>query len=177
MDQLFKRKIADPIGMDSKQWRWGDFGEVEGIKVNGGAGNHGNHIEISARQMARFGHLFLNEGKWNKKQLISRNWIVIATSGRVLSDTPNAWPRSGINGPGVYGFNWWVNDVDENGLREWPGAPPSTYAASGYNNNMMFVIPDWDMVIVRLGLDEKDGKISRETWGEFLKKIGEAIVD
>ena len=103
--------------------------------------------------------------------------FVIATSGRVLADTPNAWPKSGSNGPGVYGFNWWVNDVDETGLREWPGAPISTYAASGYNNNKMFVIPDWDMVIVRLGLDEKDGKISRETWGEFLKKVGESIVE
>lgn len=175
LDQLFKRKIADPIGMDSKAWRWGDFGEVEGIKVNGGAGNHGHGIEISARQMARFGHLFLNEGKWNNQQLISRNWVVIATSGRVLADTANAWMKSGINGPGVYGFNWWVNDIDDKGLRQWPGAPFSTYAASGYNNNKLFVIPDWDMVIVRLGLDEKDGKIARETWGEFLKKVGESI--
>ena len=175
LDDFFRRRIADPIGMKPKQWRWGDFGEIDGVRVNGGAGNNGNHVYVSARELARFGHLFLNEGRWKEEQLISRNWVLIATSGRVLADTPNAWPKSGINGPGVYGFNWWVNDIDENGKREWPGAPSTTYAASGYNNNKLFVIPDWDMVIVRLGLDQSDTKISRDTWGEFLKRVGESL--
>jgi len=78
-------------------------------------------------------------------------------------------------GRGVYGLNWWVNDTGADGQRKWPGAPPSTFAASGYNNNDVFVIPEWNMVVVRLGLDEKDVKISDKVYGEFLRHIGLAL--
>lgn len=44
-----------------------------------------------------------------------------------------------------------------------------------HNNNKLFVIPEWRMVIVRLGLDEKDLKITDETLGEFLRLVGEAF--
>ncbi len=177
LDELFKRRIADPIGMNPSAWHWGDFGEIDGIKVNGGSGNNGKHIQISAREMARLGLFFLNNGRWRDERLLSPDWIAQATSVQVPATLPNAWPPSAINGPGVYGFNWWVNAIDEHGMREWPGAPESTFAASGYNNNKMFVIPEWNMVIVRLGLDQSDGKISRRTWGAFLAKVGQAIQD
>jgi len=79
-------------------------------------------------------------------------------------------------GRGVYGLNWWVNGTGADGQRKWPGAPPSTFAASGYNNNNdVFVIPEWNMVVVRLGLDEKDVKISDKVYGEFLRHIGLAL--
>lgn len=42
-------------------------------------------------------------------------------------------------------------------------------------NNKMFVIPEWNMVIVRLGLDQKDGKISDEVWSTFLGMVGDAV--
>ncbi|NQT84996.1 beta-lactamase family protein, partial [bacterium] len=53
IEDLFKRKIADPIGMNRAKWDWGDFGAVGGIVVNGGSGNSGKHIMISARELAR----------------------------------------------------------------------------------------------------------------------------
>ncbi|MCI0623666.1 MAG: serine hydrolase, partial [Acidobacteria bacterium] len=61
--------------------------------------------------------------------------------------------------------------------RLWPGAPASTFAASGYNNNKLFVIPEWRMVVVRLGLDQTDRKITNEDLGEFLRLVGESIAD
>jgi hypothetical protein len=39
----------------------------------------------------------------------------------------------------------------------------------------MFVIPEWNMVIVRLGLDQRDRPITDTVYGEFLKKIGQSI--
>jgi len=77
----------------------------------------------------------------------------------------------------VYGYNWWVNGVKANGMRKWPGSPPQTCAAVGHNNNYLFVIPPWNMVVVRLGLDESPVgfRISDETWGSFLKIIGDSI--
>ena len=172
LDALFKRRIADPIGMNPSAWRWGDFNLVDGLRVNGGSGNANNHIFISARELARFGHLFLNGGQWKGRSLISRAWIRQATDVQVPATLTNAWSKSGIAGPGQYGFNWWRNAPGPDGRLTWPGAPADTFAASGHNNNKMFVIPSWGMVIVRLGLDQGDRKWSEVEQGEFLRLVG-----
>jgi CubicO group peptidase (beta-lactamase class C family) len=174
ISELFKRRIAEPIGMDPKQWNWGDFGSVDGLVVNGGSGNSNNHIFISARQMARLGLLFLNNGRWNGRQLISAEWVQMATKPQV-STTLGLWPDSAADGRGVYGFNWWANGTEPDGNRRWPSVPLGTYAASGYNNNDMFVIPAWNMVIVRLGLDQHQFPITNEIHAEFLRRIGATL--
>jgi CubicO group peptidase (beta-lactamase class C family) len=176
IEELFKKRIADPIGMDRTKWDWGDFGHVDGIVVNGGSGNSNKHIQISAHELARFGHLFLNRGKWKNKQLISTSWVDTATKAHVPALMPLE-PFSGADGRGVYGFNWWVNGIKPNGKLNWPGAPPDTYAASGYNNNDMFIIPEWKMVIVRLGLDQSELAITDATYSTFLEKVGQAITE
>lgn len=178
IEELFKRRIADPIGMNRDKWDWGDFGDVDGIVVNGGSGNGDKHIFISARELARLGHLFLNRGQWNGKQLLSASWVEAATKVQVPASLPWGHPESGIDGRGVYGFNWWVNGIKPDGNRKWPDAPIGTYSASGYNNNDMFVIPEWDMVIVRLGLDQAaDGAIGDAVYNGFLRKVEEAITE
>jgi CubicO group peptidase (beta-lactamase class C family) len=176
IETLFKRKIADQIGMNRSKWDWGDFGKVDGIVVNGGSGNQRKHVYISAQELARLGHLFLNRGKWKGKQLISSAWVEQATRAHVPASLPLE-DLSGADGRGVYGYNWWVNDIRPDGKRKWPGAPRSTYSASGYNNNDMFVIPEWDMVIVRLGLDQTEFNITDTIYGTFIQKLGQAIVD
>ena len=185
IEALFKRKIADPIRMNRGKWDWGDFGKVHGIVVNGGSGNNNKHVRISARELARLGHLFLNRGKWKGKQLISGAWVEQATRAHVPASLPLE-NLSGADGRGVYGYNWWVNGIkpdadthasDRRGKRRWPGAPHGTYSASGYNNNDMFVIPKWNMVIVRLGLDQTEFKITDKIYGTFIQKIGQAITD
>ncbi len=176
IEELFKRRIADRIGMNRAKWDWGDFGKIDGIVVNGGSGNSNKHMFISARELARFGHLFLNRGKWQGKQLISAEWVDMATKAHVPASIPLE-QLSGADGRGVYGFNWWVNAVKADGKLNWPGAPHCTYSASGYNNNDMFIIPKWNMVIVRLGLDQRERPISDTTYSMFLAKIGQAITD
>jgi CubicO group peptidase (beta-lactamase class C family) len=176
IEELFKRRAADPIGMNREKWNWGDFGKVDGIVVNGGSGNNNKHIFICARELARFGQLFLNCGNWKGKQLISKDWVDAATKSHVPASLP-LHQLSGADGRGVYGFNWWVNGVGENGNRKWPGAPVGTYAASGYNNNDMFIIPQWNMVIVRLGLDQRERRITDTIYSTFLEKVGRAIKD
>jgi CubicO group peptidase (beta-lactamase class C family) len=175
IEDLFKKRIADPIGMDRSKWDWGDFGKIDGIAVNGGSGNNNKHIFISARELARFGHLFLNRGKWKNKQLISASWVDTATKAHVPATMPLE-PLSGADGRGVYGLNWWINGIKPNGKRNWPGAPLGTYTASGYNNNDMFIIPEWNMVIVRLGLDQSERAITNAIYSTFLEKVGQAII-
>jgi CubicO group peptidase (beta-lactamase class C family) len=175
LEELFKRRMADPIGMNPKQWKWGDFGEVNGLIVNGGSGNNSNHIQISAREAARFGWLFLNKGKWEDKQLISEWWVRLAPVSQVPATMPNGHTESNIEGSGMYGLNWWTNGIKANGSRKWKDVPASTYSASGYNNNDLFVIPEWNMVIVRLGLDQQEKAIGDSVYNNFLQKVFLAI--
>jgi CubicO group peptidase (beta-lactamase class C family) len=170
IERLFKRRVADPIGM--RNWDWGDYASVDGVVVNGGSGNGNKHIFISAREMARFGLLYLNHGRWNGRQLVPESWVAEATRVHVPPTMPWAQPESEIDGRGVYGFNWWRNGLKPDGTRKFPAAPAGTYWASGHNNNKCFVIPEWDMVIVRLGLD---GKAKDEVWDGFLAKVGESL--
>ncbi|MEZ0385832.1 MAG: serine hydrolase domain-containing protein, partial [Verrucomicrobium sp.] len=169
---LFKQRIADPIGMNPQQWRWGNLGQQGGLLVNCGSGNRGQSVQISARELARFGLLYLNQGKWNGRQLISKKWCEEATQIQVPATLPWGHPDSGIDGRGSYGYNWWVNGVQADGALKYPHAPPGLFVAAGHNNNRCFVIPAWDMVIVRLGLD---GDASDMVWSDFLGRVGEAV--
>jgi CubicO group peptidase (beta-lactamase class C family) len=175
LEDLFQRRIAGPIGMHEKNWDWGDYATIDGTAINGGAGNSNKHVFITARDMARLGHLFLNRGNWNGRQLVSDKWIAEATRIHVPADLPWAHPDSDIDARGAYGLNWWVNGVRADGQRLWPGAPHGTFAAVGHNNNRLFVVPEWNMVVVRLGLDQADRRIGNDVWGEFLKRVGLSI--
>lgn len=171
--ELFRRRIAEPIGMNSSNWHWGNLGAVDGITVNGGSGNNGGVMKISARELARLGLLYLNRGNWNGRQLLSESWIDTATRIQVAADVPHGFPERNSEGPGEYGFNWWVNGIKPDGKRKFPAAPPRTYCGAGHNNNYCFIIPEWNMVIVRLGLD---GSAGDRVWNAFLAKVGESLL-
>ncbi len=172
LDALFRRRVAEPIQMAAPGWRWPAF-TVAGQRVVGGSGNGGKHLEVCARELARFGWLFLNQGRWSGRQVVSADWVAAATRPQVPADLPLGHPSS-ADGRGVYGYNWWTNGVGAEGRRKWPGLPATTFSASGFNNNDLFVIPDWRMVVVRLGLDEGAHRITDAEYDEFLRRVGEA---
>jgi CubicO group peptidase (beta-lactamase class C family) len=170
--ELFRRRIADPIGMNRTNWSWGVLGTEDGLAINGGSGNNSGPMKISARETARFGLLFLNRGNWNGQQLLSAQWVDEATKVQVPASLPHGFASRNAEGPGEYGFNWWINGIKPDGQRKFPDAPDGTYCGAGHNNNLCFVIPEWNMVIVRLGLD---GKAKDKIWSDFLAKVGEAL--
>jgi CubicO group peptidase (beta-lactamase class C family) len=86
---------------------------------------------ISARDMARFGLLFLRNGKWKDRQIVSPKWIAMArTPGPANAD---------------YGYmNWFLNT----GRKSLPAAPESAVAFRGNGENIIYI--DWenDLVVV-----------------------------
>jgi len=173
LEAVFKRRIADPIGMDPTKWRWRNRGTVNGLVVNDAAGG----VDTTARELARFGHLFLNRGNWNGKQLVTAGWVAQAGSVQVPPTIPHnaiSKRQEGIDGRGVYGFNWWVNGLQPDGTRAWPAAPVGTFAASGFNENKCFVIPEWRMVVVRMGTEGRPEEVDK-VWSGFFGMIGEAL--
>lgn len=170
LDQLFSERIARPIGITDEQWKWEKL-PADDANVVCGAGNHAL-LKISSLALARFGLLYLNRGKWNEQQLINENWVEQATQVQVPADIP----LSGYleNGPGTYGYNWWINGQGPNGNKKWPDAPSGSFAALGFYNNALFVVPDWNMVVVRTGTNQQNKILTDEIYNKFLGLIDKA---
>ena len=174
LDEVFKARIAGPIGMT--RWRWTHHDTPTGHVLSWPGG-----IWTSSRELARFGHLFLNRGNWNGGQLVPASWVDRATTVQVPSTIPNDTPPRS-RGSGVYGFNWWVNGIQPNGQRLWPDAPPRTYYANGLHNNVCMVVPEWNLVLARTNGGRKDGSRNTpakvdEVWNGFLGRLASAIGD
>ena len=165
---LFKDRIASKIGIKNYSWNSRD-GSFHGLTVADSAGG----VSMNAENVARFLHLFLNKGKWNGQQLISEEWVDEATSVQVPADLPFHKKSQNYVGPGVYGYNWWVNGERKDGTLLWPDAPESTFSCIGAKGNMGLVIPEWNMVIVRLGSSGSNGAA---TFNQFLKRVKAAIL-
>jgi CubicO group peptidase (beta-lactamase class C family) len=90
----------------------------------------------TARDWAKFGLLFLNEGKWNGNVLFDTDWT-----------SYSATPTIGSNGS--YGAHFWLN---AGGV--YPNVPSDLFSCNGYQGQHVFIIPSEDLVVVRMGLTE-----------------------
>ncbi len=142
-----RRALLDKIGMRNtlvSTDRFGDFILSSQVYTN-------------ARDLARFGMLYLQNGVWNGERLLSEEWIDFVRT-----------PAPATVGRGSqYGGQWWL--VPEN--RD--DVPKDAYSTSGNRGQYAVVVPSHDLVIVRRGLDY--GRQGFDRWGlvrEVLKAIG-----
>jgi len=152
LPQVLKQHVMDPIGA-SNTWRWNGYdsswivldGELM-QSVSGGA-HWGGGMFISARDMARFGLLTLRRGLWGDRQILSERWIALATTPTPVQPT--------------YGFmNFFLNTE----RRPLPSAPAEAFYHLGAGNNMIYVDPVNDLVIVMRWISSTraaDGVIQR----------------
>lgn len=91
----------------------------------------------TTRDWAKFGLLYLQKGNWNGEQLFDENWAKYV-----------ATPTNTSNGH--YGAQFWLNASGY-----FPDVPRDMYYCSGYQGQMVAIIPSQDMVIVRMGLSEE----------------------
>jgi CubicO group peptidase (beta-lactamase class C family) len=89
----------------------------------------------NARDFARIGQLLLNKGLWNGKRIISESYLKES-----LSAASNLKDENG-NSVDFYGFQWWISDYDD----------LNVYYARGILGQYIIIIPEKNMVIVRLG--------------------------
>jgi CubicO group peptidase (beta-lactamase class C family) len=94
----------------------------------------------TTRDWSKFGLLYLHKGNWNGEQIFDESWAKYVAS-----------PTNGSKGE--YGAHFWLNSGGR-----YPDAPKDLYSCNGFQGQMIFIIPSYDMVIVRMGLKEqKDG--------------------
>jgi CubicO group peptidase (beta-lactamase class C family) len=158
-----------------------------------GKGKRAGRLEISVRDFARFGLLYLHRGDWRGKRLISEAHAVAA----VTSPLPNSIPRTSAHSAamcpgqrslgsmripddqadheGSYSYLWWINGVGRDGRRHWPSAPVDAYGAFGHDNGQraVVVIPSLDMVVSwnDTTLGEKQGNPCNEALGLLVKAV------
>lgn len=116
-----------------------------------GGGHSGAGMFISTEDMARFGLLFLKDGKWKNDQLMDTEWMRAA----LAPSKPN--PN--------YGFMWWLN---KKGDRHWEGLSEDIYYAAGFGGNFIVIDKANDLVVVTRWLEPN--KI-----GEFMRKLTTAF--
>ena len=88
-------------------------------------------LTMRPRDMARFGYLFLRDGRWNNHEIISPEWVTESTSRQIAADQTMG-----------YGYQWWI-------------LSPDRYGALGAHGQRIFVLKDMDMVVVFTGSLEK----------------------
>lgn len=95
-----------------------------------------SQVWATARDLARFGMLYLNDGVWNGTRILPEGW-------RTYVSTP-----SGPQPPGDFGYgaSFWLMNRSE-------GVPPDTIAAFGNRGQYVVIVPSRNIVIVRRGED------------------------
>ncbi|HUW10959.1 MAG TPA: serine hydrolase [Anaerolineae bacterium] len=125
--------LFEPLGIDQPEWRRFESGVISAS---------GEQI-MTPRDMAKFGMLYLNNGVWSGKQIISEAWVE-------KSATPYAG-NQGIKVPGEdtgrvgYSYSWWTKQLSRSGGRM------DTFWADGWGGQRIVVVPELDTVVVFTG--------------------------
>jgi len=116
-----KQYLFKPLGIQSAYWHE----DQQGYHI-GGFG-----LGLSARDLAKFGFLYLNDGYWNGRNIVSESWVNKSTSQQIQAFSHPIYGKFG------YGYQWWVKKVD--GCK--------SYRAWGRRGQFIVVVPELDLVI------------------------------
>lgn len=140
----FRDRLAVPLGMQ-------DYTPSDGFLVYEPSGSHipAQTFRMSTRDLARFGQLFLQHGRWGGRQVLSTKWITESTA--TTSDLGN--------GRG-YGYLWWTYSKGSLGARYPALDQHAMYAGIGTGGQLVLVIPDAGLVLVHRGDTDNDRRIN-----------------
>ncbi|MFO0960385.1 MAG: serine hydrolase domain-containing protein [Isosphaeraceae bacterium] len=156
---LLKHRILEPIGVPEREWSigYGTTTEVDRLPLvatwGGGA--------YSADAVARVGRLMLRKGDWEGRQLLSARVVEAALKPGTV--------------PGHSGLGWWVNGGRYGKI--WGSAPEDAFGGAGAGQQLLFVVPSLDLIIVRNGQDLDpslafEAGLDRHVIGPIVKAIG-----
>lgn len=125
-----RAELFDPLGMRNVVIEFDSAGTPEGSGA----------MLASARDWARFGQLYLDDGVVGGKRILPEGWVIYSAS-----PTPNAWVG--------YGAGFWTNRGDSFGARyrREHGWPRDAFFAKGTIGQYVVIVPSERLVIVRLG--------------------------
>jgi CubicO group peptidase (beta-lactamase class C family) len=116
-------RLFDPLGIEHPEWPSSPEGNSLG----------GYGLKLCTEDIAKFGLLYLQKGKWNGRQLIPEKWIEEATSKQVPNDR-ESHAKIGIDWQQGYGFQFWR-------------CTHNAYRGDGAGGQLCIVLPDKDAVL------------------------------
>ena len=117
--ELARERLLGPVGIEIHSWQRAPEGYYLG----------GNSVRMTPRDLARLGQLYLQEGRWNGRQVVPADWVRESTRRHA-----EGWPWR----YGAYGYFWWLP----------PDDPWDSYAAVGYGGQFLYVVPELRMLLV-----------------------------
>jgi CubicO group peptidase (beta-lactamase class C family) len=146
VSDFMAKRLWQPLGAEADA-TWNLDSEGSGFeKMESG-------LNARAVDYARFGLLFLHDGEWNGRRIVSRDWVRAATRAGTATDQASYFG---------YRYFWWL-DVDR----------PGRFYAFGKYGQFIYVAPDADAVVVRLGRSSGVGKISwLATFRDLIDQLG-----
>lgn len=168
LPEVLREKVMKPVG-SSDSWEWhgyeNSYVQVDGDRIQSvsGGGHWGGGLWINSRDLARWGLMMLRNGQWQENQILTPEWMDMATTPCPLH-------------PG-YGYLLWLNSNRE----QWPNSPESCFAALGSGFNVVLVAPEHSLVAVvrwyggRQGVYEGEEKRRRQD--TLIHKLTDAVVD
>lgn len=150
LPEILRERVMDPIGA-SAQWEWLGYRDasvtVDGRRLQSvpGGGHWGGGLFIDTLDHARFGLLVARKGLWAGRRIVSESWI-----DAMLTPSPTL-PN--------YGYLWWLNT----GPAADAALPGSAVSAMGAGSNVVWIVPDRDLVVVARWIDTTalDGFLAR----------------
>jgi hypothetical protein len=133
--EFAQQYLFEPLGIRDILWETDPRGYYRGW----------GDLSLHPHDMAKLGLLFLQQGRWEGKQIISRRWVKEAST--VQSETPSE--------EDPYGYGWWLTPDLE-----------GVYRADGRNGQYIYILPRWNMLLVTTG-----GGFDIEEIGESLLGI------
>lgn len=183
LEQVLQKATGTDVAAFAKRRLFAPLGMRHTTMATDRAGNPQlfEGLRSTCRDLARFGVLMLDHGRWGARQIVSRAWVAQAT-GR--SSTP-------LNA--AYGYLWWLNRKGTlasplagtstsgagNGAarkgRLVPGAPADLFWALGLGNQLIQVDPGSRTVVVRLGTAEPNPEPPTFGPGEASRVVTRAV--
>lgn len=114
-----REHLLGPVGIEIHSWQRSPEGYYFG----------GNSVRMEPRDLARLGQLYLQEGRWNGRQVVPARWVQESTRRH-----SEGWPHR----YGAYGYLWWLP----------PDDPWDSFAAVGYGGQFLYVVPELQMLLV-----------------------------
>jgi len=151
----FRDRIVGPLGMQDF-----DVGRDFRHQLEPHLSRHlAYKFRLSARDLARFGRLYLQDGRWRGRTVLPPGWVAESTRAHSTTGQPGS--------KGGYGLMWWVTADGPGGL------PDGSFTASGSGGQRLTILPGLRTVVVHLmDTDRQVGpRIGTSTWDELLRRL------
>ncbi len=133
IDRFSKEYLFKPMEIDTADWA---------VRHDNGVIEAAGGLKLTPRSMVKIGAMFLNDGKWKEKRIISKDWVRKSAVN---------YNNQSINVPGTdgknlgYGYSWWIPQFTAEGKEI------SALEAGGWGGQKIVVIPDLNTVVVFTG--------------------------